>query len=672
MKNWREEILKYFVSGIARKTVVADPDELFRDKGLYTEISRRGFSLLHFEDSVSFRFTYESEFREAWDNGEKKELVVIVKPDNTEFDMLPADLLQNAKKLTFYLKDIFQNLSYNAIAKLDKSYFDPLYQAYNKYVNQVMGQSLTIEFILKHVFGIVPEVIKKKSDLLRMLLKRHYNKLSIPGILDQHLLTVIENTGIFEDWPLNYILSDRTAFWDFLQERWQIFVAGRSGAKTNMIADKKDLKYHGETDIPFDHDDLRGHIEKLFEEGILLPIEENLKASLSIPWVKVGLKGKTPDQIKSQFQDILTSLQNDIPGLGVASHLDWFKFAMRYAQFRYMWFQNIHDLKADHTEDFNQISDTVNICFQTWSSENFQGLYNYPSANPVMVHHIPGYLAHKLTEPGVSRIAFILIDGLALDQWLLLKNVLIKNIERISIRDNTLMAWIPTITPVSRQAAFSGKIPRYFTDTIYRTDKDEYLWRQFWSDRNFRPDEISFLKINGDSGNEDKLDNVIGYQTRALGCTIYKVDQIMHGVQVGNVGMWNQIKIWSEQNFFSSFIKKLLSEKFYICISSDHGNIEAKGIGSTNDGVLCDNKGERCRIYSDLKLRNEQHKQFQKALCWDHQGLPKDYYCLLSPQGKSFGQKDKTVVCHGGISIDEVMVPFIEISYQRASYGHDR
>ena len=113
MTNWREDILKHFVSGIARKTVVADPDELFRDEGLYTEISRRGFSLLHFEDSVSFRFTYESEFREAWDNGENKELVVIVKPDNTEFDMLPADLLQNAQKLTFYLKDIFQNLSYN-------------------------------------------------------------------------------------------------------------------------------------------------------------------------------------------------------------------------------------------------------------------------------------------------------------------------------------------------------------------------------------------------------------------------------------------------------------------------------------------------------------------------------------------------------------------------------
>lgn len=672
MTDWREDILKHFVSGISRKTVVADPDELFRDEILFNQISRSGFSLLHFEDSVSFRFTYESDFREAWDNGDNRELVVIVKPDNTEFDMLPADLLQNARRLTFYLKDVFRNLSYNVVAKVNTSYFDQLYRAYNQYANQEMGLSLSIEFILKHVFGIVPEVIKKNSDLLRMLLRRHYSKLDIPEILDQHLLSIMDKTGVSKNWPLKHILSDRTAFWEFLQERWQIFVAGHSGAKELTVSEEMDLKYPGERDIPFGHDDIRGHIEKLFEEGILLPVEGGSKISLSMPWVKAGLKGKTPDQTTAQFRDTLASLQYDIPELGSAGHLDWFGFAMRYAQFRYIWFQNLHDLQADYTEDVDQLSDRSNARFQSWALEDFQGLYNYPSTDPVMVHHIPGYLAHKLAAPGVQRVAFVMIDGLALEQWLLLKSALIKDTEKISIRDSALMAWIPTITSVSRQAAFSGKIPRYFTDTIDRTDKDEYLWRQFWANRNLKPNEISFLRVDGDPGNEEKLDNVIGYQTRALGCTIYKVDQIMHGVQVGNVGMWNQVKTWAEQGFIGAFIEKLLSEQFHICISSDHGNVEARGIGGTNDGVLAEKRGERCRIYSESELRNDRHKQLQETLCWDHQGLPKDYYCLLSPQGKSFGKKGKTVVCHGGISLNEVMVPFIEIGPQQASYGHDR
>src|SRR5512137_711822 len=105
MSDWRGPLLKPFVAGIARKTVIADPDELFRDDRIFREITDRGFTLIYFEDSISFRFTYESEFREAWDRGESREVVVVVRPDTREFDRLPADLLQDARRLAFYLKD---------------------------------------------------------------------------------------------------------------------------------------------------------------------------------------------------------------------------------------------------------------------------------------------------------------------------------------------------------------------------------------------------------------------------------------------------------------------------------------------------------------------------------------------------------------------------------------
>ena len=42
--SWREPILKPFVPGIARKTVVADPDDLFRDDKIFREITERGFT----------------------------------------------------------------------------------------------------------------------------------------------------------------------------------------------------------------------------------------------------------------------------------------------------------------------------------------------------------------------------------------------------------------------------------------------------------------------------------------------------------------------------------------------------------------------------------------------------------------------------------------------------
>jgi len=99
--DWRTTLLSHFVPGISRKTVVADPDELFRDDKVFRTLTDRGFKLLYFEDPIAFRFTYESQFRAAWDRAETTELVVIVRPDTCELEKLPADILQDARKLAF-------------------------------------------------------------------------------------------------------------------------------------------------------------------------------------------------------------------------------------------------------------------------------------------------------------------------------------------------------------------------------------------------------------------------------------------------------------------------------------------------------------------------------------------------------------------------------------------
>jgi len=97
-------------------------------------------------------------------------------------------------------------------------YFDVLSPAHDHYARQAMGEAMTKEFILKHVFETVPELIKKESDLLRALLKRHYRKQQVPAALDDYLLSVLDKIGRFKEWPLRTIVLDRGAFFDFLQE----------------------------------------------------------------------------------------------------------------------------------------------------------------------------------------------------------------------------------------------------------------------------------------------------------------------------------------------------------------------------------------------------------------------------------------------------------------------
>ena len=44
-----------------------------------------------------------------------------------------------------------------------------------------------------------------------------------------------------------------------------------------------------------------------------------------------------------------------------------------------------------------------------------------------MLHHIPHYLARQATDNN-AKIALVVVDGLAMDQWLVIREVFIKGI----------------------------------------------------------------------------------------------------------------------------------------------------------------------------------------------------------------------------------------------------
>jgi hypothetical protein len=281
-----------------------------------------------------------------------------------------------------------------------------------------------------------------------------------------------------------------------------------------------------------------------------------------------------------------------------------------------------------------------------------------------MVHHIPGNLAHRLAGDASRRLAFILVDGLAIDQWLVLKESLKAGGLTGAVEENALFAWIPTVTPISRQAAFAGKIPRYFADTLLRTDRDEARWRQFWGDRGLSSAQIGFVSIPGDTTDLPAVHDALSAQTRVLGITLYKVDKIMHGMQLGAVGMSGQVRTWAEEGFPLALLTRLRQQGFEVFISADHGNTEAVGIGRPQEGVLSDKRGERCRLYPDPSLRKTCLSTFPGTQPWDHAGLPDNICTLLSPYGKAFTQDGATLLCHGGPSLEEVCVPFIRIPVQ--------
>ena len=161
MANWRAHILQEFAPQIARLTLVADPDALLIAEGVLQGIQDRGFEVIPFEDHTAFRYVYESKFRTWWDRGEDTERAVVLRTASSDLNALPYDLLQAGRKLSFTLGDLFPTLSYPVVAALDRSDLDVLYRAQQSQSPGALGDNASKDFILRHIFEIVPELIKR-------------------------------------------------------------------------------------------------------------------------------------------------------------------------------------------------------------------------------------------------------------------------------------------------------------------------------------------------------------------------------------------------------------------------------------------------------------------------------------------------------------------------------
>src|SRR5260370_31576909 len=88
----------------------------------------------------------------------------------------------------------------------------------------------------------------------------------------------------------------------------------------------------------------------------------------------------------------------------------------------------------------------------------------------------------------------------------------------------------------------------------------------------------------------------------------------------------------------------LVQKHFAAFITSDHGNIEAKGGGEVSEGAIVDLRGVRARVYSDKVLRAQVQKRFPDAIAWPPFGLPENFLSLLAPIDQLLFLKEKELL----------------------------
>lgn len=664
MSSWRDSILNEFTPEVARLTLVADPDGLLLEEGILKGIAERGFELIPFEDHVAFRFAYESRYRSKWDRGELTDLVVVLRAAAADLRSLPFDLLKVGRQLSFSLGDLFPNLNYPVVDALARSDLDELYNAQiQEKPDRPLGDRQTKGFVLRHVFGVAPETIKQESDLVRFLLRRHYRGLRVPGVLDGYLVQLLRQNGLFNDWPLERIVSDREAFFSFLQERWPIFLdrLAAGGDTVREPIGAYGLMIPGPADIPFDHDDVRVYIDNLFLEGVLHQVPHPRADDLAGSWVIVGIQVEPTADRKRRLGGLLDAVGQMIPEEG-ANHQAWLAFAPRWAQVNALWFDPDGQEAGEKKDQFQTLRDRVDHAFTAWITQRFGTLHNQPPSPPVMPHHVPRLLARRLEESADAKVALVVVDGMSFDQWVVVHQVLTEQRPVLQFREGGLFAWIPTLTMVSRQACFSGRPPVYFPSSIHTTDREPSAWKRFWADEGLSAAEVAYEKGIRDEPDLARVDELASHpKVRAIGLVVDNVDKIMHGMTLGSAGMHNLVRQWAKQGILAAILDMLIDRGFTIFLTADHGNVETRGCGRPSEGSVADMRGERVRVYPDQSLRAVVKERFPDAIEWPPIGLPDDYLALIAPDRMAFVRETESPVAHGGVTLEEVIVPLVEI-----------
>ena len=220
-----------------------------------------------------------------------------------------------------------------------------------------------------------------------------------------------------------------------------------------------------------------------------------------------------------------------------------------------------------------------------------------------------------------------------------------------AIKEDVIYSWIPSITQLSRQAIFKGGAP----DMDYRQGptNESKLWSTYWASKGFNELEIRYNHQNID------LDNLVNIKRFAA---VYKdLDDYMHSSK----DYYDLLKLtenWIERSNIATVVNYLLEQDFKIFLTTDHGNIQAKGwrsllgrekLGTNKSG----SRSQRHIEYSEQWLSDEfinNNPELKGSIIMEDQAI---YF----KNDLSFS-REETLVTHGGAHLLEVLIPFITIS----------
>lgn len=386
---------------------------------------------------------------------------------------------------------------------------------------------------------------------------------------------------------------------------------------------------------------------------------------------------KTSRDYREEFADLSTAINN------AASIDDWYSLYDRLV-FRELELANagtnMDDLLATQRREANSE-------FFKWVRRNYQGWLESEAGNhPLLSHRIFPEVVFPMLDAG-EKTVFVLIDNFRLDQWRTIKPLLA---EYFDFDESLYTTILPTATQYARNAIFSGLMPvqiqKMFPDLW--VDEDEEEGKNINEspliathlERYRRKDRFSYHKINDNAAGEKLLREFQRLESDNLSVIIFNfIDMLSHArtesrmireLAATDAAYRSLSESWFRHSSAFEIFRRIAEKGWKVVLTTDHGTIRVehpvKVVGDKNT-----NTNLRYKLGKNLAYNSKQVYEIKTP---ERYGLPcpnvSTTYIFAGPDDffaypnnyKHYVQYYSGTFQHGGISMEEMLVPLIKLN----------
>jgi len=300
------------------------------------------------------------------------------------------------------------------------------------------------------------------------------------------------------------------------------------------------------------------------------------------------------------------------------------------------------------------------------------------------------WVAPRLRERGT--VFFIVIDCVRLDQWMVMEETLK---DYFDIRWDYYLSILPTATPYSRNAIFSG----FFPDDIARRYPDKWLekadeeigknrYEQFLLGEQMRrlrldADKFRYVKIytaNEAGDVRKRLPSLISSPFVAM--VFNFVDVLTHGRNQSEIlrqlvpdeaAFRSLMRSWFAHSTLLEILQELARAGVTVVMTTDHGSILGRK-ATPVQGRRDTSTNLRYKYGDNLKsdarhaivARNPQEFRLPAESKTKNYLFAKEYYYFVYPTNyRDYEKQYEGSFQHGGVSLEEMVLPCLTLSPRR-------